>query len=78
MSYDKFTFKIKTKAGTTIDQVTIGANGRAEAESRLLRMYNDCQVLDCQTRHGQENSAKSPSAQSELPTYEQMLGRLLS
>ncbi len=77
MSYDKYTFRIRTKVGTIIDQVTIGANGRTEAEGRLVRMYNGCQVLECSARDAPDNPSKSQFVHNELPTYEQLLGKLL-
>jgi hypothetical protein len=74
--YDKYRFRIRTKAGTLIDQVTIGAHGRTDAEKRLLKMYVDCQILECHA-HGAPNieSGTSPT-RAALPSYEQLLGKL--
>jgi hypothetical protein len=76
MSYDKFTFKIRTKAGTTIDQVTIGALTRQEAEQRLLKMYNECKIVECNTRNAPVAAVDPSPATTSLPTYEQLQGKL--
>jgi hypothetical protein len=76
MSYDKFTFKIRTKAGTTIDQVTIGALTRTEAERRLFKMYMECKIVECNTRNAPAAAVDSSHVPTSLPTYEQLQGKL--
>ncbi|MFN0303419.1 MAG: hypothetical protein ACKVQU_24020 [Burkholderiales bacterium] len=74
MAYDKYRFRIRTKAGTLIDQVTIGAHGRTDAENRLIKMYIDCQILECHAQGAPEG--QPASARAALPSYEQLLGKL--
>lgn len=76
MPYDKYRFRIRTKAGTLIDQVTIGAHGRADAEKRLLKMYTDCHILECHAHSARDSGAETPPTRADLPSYEQLLGKL--
>ena len=76
MSYDKFTFKIRTKAGTTVDQVTIGALTRVEAEQRLLKMYQECKIVERNTRATPAAAVDASPMPNSLPTYEQLQGKL--
>jgi hypothetical protein len=43
----KFGFKIKTRGGTVVDNLMIGAPNRAEAERKVNQIYHHCEVLDC-------------------------------
>ena len=76
MPYDKYMFRIRTKAGTLIDQVTIGAHGRTDAEKRLLKMYIDCQILECHAHSAPDGQFEILPARTALPSYEQLLGKL--
>jgi hypothetical protein len=42
----KFGFKIKTKTGTTVENLVIHAQDGAEAEQKLLRMYHHATVIE--------------------------------
>lgn len=66
MSYDKFTFKIRTKADTTVDQVTIGALTRTEAEQRLLKMHQECKIVECNARNVPEAAVDASAAPNSL------------
>lgn len=41
----KFTFKIKTKGGSIIDNVVIEASDAEAAKVKLRRRYPDCEIL---------------------------------
>jgi hypothetical protein len=43
----KFGFKIKTRGGTVVDNLMIGARDRAEAERKVNQIYHHCEILDC-------------------------------
>jgi hypothetical protein len=42
----KFGFKIQTRSGLTVDNLTIQATDQAEAERRLRQMYMHCTILE--------------------------------
>ncbi len=43
----KFGFRIKTRGGTLVDNLTIAARDRAEAERKITQMYHHCEILEC-------------------------------
>ena len=43
----KFGFRIRTRSGTTVDNLVIHAEDRPHAEQKLTRMYHHCTVLEC-------------------------------
>jgi len=43
----KFGFKIKTRSGTTVDNLVFAARDRAEAERKVMQIYQHCEILDC-------------------------------
>ena len=44
----KFGFRIKTRNGMVVDNLSIAAPDRAEAERKLTQIYHNCEVLACQ------------------------------
>jgi hypothetical protein len=48
----RFGFKIQTRTGMTVDNLVIHAADRAQAEGRLLQMYQRCTILECRTLEG--------------------------
>ncbi|MGH8672171.1 MAG: hypothetical protein ACREUA_09115 [Burkholderiales bacterium] len=48
----KYSFRIKTRSGLTVDHLRIQAADRGEAERRLKQMYHHCEVLECTTANG--------------------------
>jgi hypothetical protein len=44
----KFGFRIKTRNGMVVDNLSIAAPNRAEAERKLTQIYHNCEVLACQ------------------------------
>ena len=55
-SLQKYGFRIKTRNGLILDNLTVQARDRSEAERRITQIYHYCEILDCQ-----ENAA-SPHA----------------
>ena len=43
----KFAFKIKTRSGMVIDDLQMGARDQAEAERKVGRIYQRCEILHC-------------------------------
>lgn len=43
----KFGFKIKTRSGTTVDNLVFAARDRAEAERKVKQIYQHCEILGC-------------------------------
>lgn len=43
---DKFGFRIRTRSGGIVDNLSIQASEPAVAEQKLRRMYPDCQILE--------------------------------
>ena len=43
----KYGFKIRTRGGTVVDNLTIAARDRGEAERKLTQIYHHCEILDC-------------------------------
>lgn len=43
----KFGFTIKTRGGTTVDNLLIAARDRIEAERKLSQIYHHCEILAC-------------------------------
>ena len=43
----KFGFKIKTRSGTVVDNLTFAARDRVDAERKVTQIYHQCEILDC-------------------------------
>jgi hypothetical protein len=43
----KYGFRIKTRTGMVVDNLTIHGRDEADAERKLRQMYLHCQVLQC-------------------------------
>ena len=42
----KFGFKIQTKSGTAVDNLTVHATDQAHAELKLRQMYHQCTIVE--------------------------------
>lgn len=51
----QFVFKIKTKSGSIISNISITATDRDAAEVKLKKRYPECQILSCK----EKSNAKS-------------------
>jgi hypothetical protein len=58
----KYTFRIRTRTGMVVDNLTIHGRQEADAQRKLLQMYPHCQVLECRSLAG---AAKSDPASFE-------------
>ncbi len=43
----KFGFKIRTRGGMIVDNLLIVARDRAEADHKIMQIYQRCEVLEC-------------------------------
>ena len=43
----KFAFKVKTRSGTVVDNLTFAARDRADAERKVEQIYQRCEILEC-------------------------------
>jgi len=52
----RYGFNIRTQSGHRVENISIMAASRADAERRLRQMYQKCEVVECHTqivaRHG--------------------------
>ncbi|MBI2295499.1 MAG: hypothetical protein HYU76_05575 [Betaproteobacteria bacterium] len=45
---NKYGFRIRTRSGMVVENLTVQARDRAEAEHKLKQVYHHCEVLECQ------------------------------
>jgi hypothetical protein len=43
----KFTFRIRTRSGTPVENLMVQAADRAQAEGRINQMYPSCEIVEC-------------------------------
>ncbi|MGH8742135.1 MAG: hypothetical protein ACREUN_14545, partial [Burkholderiales bacterium] len=43
----KFTFRIRTRSGTPVENLMVQAADRAQAEGRIQQMYPYCEIVEC-------------------------------
>jgi hypothetical protein len=43
----KFAFRIRTRSGSTVDNLSIHGRDEEDARRKLLQMYRDCEILEC-------------------------------
>ncbi|MBI3140692.1 MAG: hypothetical protein HYZ19_02375 [Rhodocyclales bacterium] len=46
----KFDFRIRTRVGLVVDNLSIAGRDAAEAERKLRQMYRDCEIIECRCR----------------------------
>ena len=58
----KYQFKIRTRSGVLVENLSIAGRGEADASRKLRQIYNDCEIIEsrCVTmrsngRHGHLN-----------------------
>jgi len=47
---DKFVFRIRTRQGMTVENLTIHGRDEADAERKLRQMYLHCEIIECNTQ----------------------------
>ena len=52
----KYGFRIRTRSGMVLDNLTIHGRDEADAERKLRQMYLHCQILECRTLGGSRNA----------------------
>jgi len=45
---NKYSFRIRTRAGMIVENLNVQARDRAEAENKLGQIYHHCEILECQ------------------------------
>lgn len=43
----KFTFRIRARSGTPVENLMVQAADRAQAEGRIRQMYPYCEIVEC-------------------------------
>jgi len=43
----KFTFRIRTRSGTPVENLVVQAADRAQAQGRIQQMYPYCEIVEC-------------------------------
>ena len=43
----KYTFRIRARSGMVVENLTVHARDRLEAEKKLAQIYRNCEFLDC-------------------------------
>jgi hypothetical protein len=61
----KYGFRIRTRTGMVIDNLTIHGRDEADAERKLRQMYLHCHVLECRAVGG--------APRSDAMSYEDVL-----
>lgn len=46
-AFTKYVFRIRTRQGLLVDNLTIHGRDAADAERKLRQMYRDCEVVEC-------------------------------
>lgn len=67
-SLTKFGFRIRTRSGMTVDNLTIHGRDAQDAERKLRQMYQHCQVLEC--------LPLTPQPSANASSYEDVIGLL--
>ncbi len=44
---NKYTFRIRARSGMVVENLTVHARDRLEAEKKLEQIYRNCEFLDC-------------------------------
>lgn len=65
LSTVKYGFRIKTRTGMVVDNLTIHGRDEADAERKLRQMYLHCHVLECR--------AVGDMPRSDAMSYEDVL-----
>ena len=45
-----YVFRVRTKSGQVIGNITVAGRDQSEAETKLRERYPDCEILSCQVR----------------------------
>ncbi|MBK6637740.1 MAG: hypothetical protein IPG34_08700 [Rhodocyclaceae bacterium] len=62
VAFTKYAFRIKTRLGLVVDNLTIHGKDESEAQKKLRQVYPRCEIIDCGCMHG---GVRVPSASFE-------------
>ncbi len=65
-SFVKFGFRIRTRVGVIVDNLTIHGRDQAEAQHKLRQMYRDCEILECLRIEDQPRGHSAPSSYEDI------------
>ena len=51
-SFVKYSFRIRTRTGSVVENLMIHGRDEVEAEKKLRQMYPRCQIVDCVCHRG--------------------------
>lgn len=51
-SFTKYAFRIKTRLGLVVENLTIHGKDELEAQKKLRQVYPRCEIIDCVCLHG--------------------------
>jgi len=43
----KFGFRVKTRGGMVVENLTVQARSREDADKRIHQIYRNCEILEC-------------------------------
>jgi hypothetical protein len=49
LNTSKYAFRIRTRTGMVVENLTIHGREEADAQRKLLQMYPHCRVLECRS-----------------------------
>jgi hypothetical protein len=55
----KYGFRIRTRVGLVINNLTIHGRDAGEAQRKLRQMYRDCEIIECVCQHGSAHGVLS-------------------
>jgi hypothetical protein len=51
LNTSKYAFRIRTRTGMVVENLTIHGREESDAQRKLIQMYPHCQVLECRSLH---------------------------
>ena len=53
LNTSKYAFRIRTRTGMVVENLTIHGREESDAQRKLIQMYPHCQVLECRSLKAQ-------------------------
>lgn len=69
--FSKFTFRIRTRDGLSVEGLTMSGRDRSEAERKLRQIYHHCEIVECSESQGQASGVMGGAGSIN---YEDVLG----
>ncbi|OIQ92917.1 hypothetical protein GALL_251320 [mine drainage metagenome] len=51
-AFTKYSFRIRTRDGLTVNNLMIHGRDEGEAQRKLRQIYRDCEITECICHHG--------------------------